>query len=159
MTTPNTQLPYQSNLPATKADMGKRIIAAIIDGVLCGVVGWIPVAGWIISTVYVLVRDGLELDFMDRRSLGKKVMKLRPIRLDGQPMDVGTSVRRNLPFAVGAIGTVIAFVPFIGWLVALLIGLAAFVIAILELVLVITDAEGRRLGDKLAGTKVIEVAD
>jgi hypothetical protein len=33
----------------------------------------------------------------------------------------------------------------------------AFLIGIIELILVFTDAEGRRFGDKMAGTRVIEV--
>ena len=40
----------------------------------------------------------------------------------------------------------------IGW------GLVPFVLALMvtELVLVLTNAEGRRLGDKIAGTKILE---
>lgn len=155
MAFPENQMQYQS----TKADLGKRIIAAIIDGVLCGLVGWIPFVGWIAAAAYVLARDGLELEFADRRSIGKKVMKLRPVRLDGQPMDIGTSVRRNLVFVVGTLGAVFAFIPILGWLIGLLLGVAGLVLAIIEVVLVITDPEGRRMGDKLAGTKVIEVTE
>jgi uncharacterized RDD family membrane protein YckC len=39
------------------------------------------------------------------------------------------------------------------------VAVVAGVLAVIELVLVITDPEGRRLGDKLAGTKVIEVTE
>ena len=41
-------------------------------------------------------------------------------------------------------------VPFLG-----LLGVVQFAISIIEIVLVLTDAEGRRLGDKFAGTKVV----
>ena len=44
----------------------------------------------------------------------------------------------------------------IGLVVAVPLGLIAFVIGIVEVVLVITDAEGRRMGDKMARTRVIE---
>lgn len=143
----------------TKADLGKRFIAAIIDGLLAAGVSFIPVVGGIIGGLYVLLRDGLDLKFMDRRSIGKKLIKLRPVRLDGQPMDLATSLKRNLPLAVGAVGSVFLVIPILGWIVAIFFGLLGLVIGIIELILVLTDPEGRRMGDKLAGTKVVEVAE
>jgi len=134
-----------------KADLMKRFVAAVIDGVLAGVVGVIPVIGGLIGAAYMLLRDGLEIDFMDGRSLGKKVMKLRPVRLDGGPMDISTSVKRNIPFAIGP---VIMIVPVIGWVIGPLV---AIVIDLVESVLVLTDPQGRRIGDKMAETMVIEV--
>lgn len=138
---------------AGKADLGKRLVAAIIDGVLVGVLGVVPVIGGLVGAAYMLVRDGMELDFMDRRSIGKKVMKLRPVRLDGQAMDLSASARRNLPFAIGP---AIMIIPILGWVIGPIV---ALVIGLIEVVLVLTDPEGRRLGDKWADTKVIEVAD
>lgn len=143
----------------TKADLGKRCIAAIIDGLLTAGVSFIPVVGPIFGGLYVLLRDGLDVEFMDRRSLGKKLIKLRPVRLDGQPMDPVTSVKRNLPLAVGSVGSLFWFIPILGWMVAIFFGLIGLVIGIVELVLVLTDPEGRRMGDKLAGTKVVEAAE
>jgi uncharacterized RDD family membrane protein YckC len=139
--------------PATtaKADLTKRFIAALIDNVLASLVSAIPVVGGIVGAAYILVKDGLDFEFMDKRSLGKKLMKLRPVRLDGQPMDLNTSIRRNWPLAIGSI---LSIIPLLGWIIAIPVSL---VIGIIELVLVLTDAEGRRMGDKLAGTKVIEV--
>jgi len=142
-----------------KADLGKRFLAALIDGVLAGVVGLIPFIGGLAGAAYMLVRDGLELDFMDQRSLGKKVMKLRPIRLDGQPMDLATSVKRNIPFAIGPLGAALFIIPVIGWIAGLLLAAVSFIVVIIEIILVLTDAEGRRMGDKLADTMVIEVND
>ncbi|MFN3414252.1 MAG: RDD family protein [Thermoanaerobaculum sp.] len=82
-----------------KADLGKRFIAALIDGILAAGVSFIPIVGGIIAALYILLRDGLDVEFMDKRSIGKKLMKLRPVRLDGQPMDPVTSAKRNLPLA------------------------------------------------------------
>ena len=45
----------------------------------------------------------------------------------------------------------------IGLVIAIPLGIIAFVLGIIELVLVLTDAESRRMGDKMAGTRVIEV--
>ncbi|MCS7181817.1 MAG: RDD family protein [Thermoanaerobaculum sp.] len=142
-----------------KADLGKRLIAALIDGILAAGVSLIPFVGGILGGLYILLRDGLELEFMDRRSIGKKLMKLRPVRLNGQAMDPITSVKRNLPLCVGAVGSIFWVIPILGWIVAVLFGVIGLVIAMVELVLVLTDPEGRRMGDKLGETKVVEVAD
>jgi len=139
-----------------KADLGKRIPAALIDGLLTFVIGWIPFIGGIIAAAYWLVRDGLELDFMDRRSIGKKLMKLRPVTLDGTPMDIMTSAKRNWMFALGGVAQLLIYT-IIGILLAIPLIFVAFLLGILELILVITDDEGRRLGDKIANTMVIEV--
>ncbi len=143
----------------SKVDLGKRLIAAIIDGVLAAGVSFIPFIGGIIGGLYILLRDGLDLEFMDKRSIGKKLIKLRPVRLDGQPMDPLTSAKRNLPLCVGMIGTIFWVIPILGWIVALLFGVVGLVLGLMELILVLTDPEGRRMGDKLAQTKVVEVAE
>ena len=142
--------------PPSKPDIGKRVIAAIIDAVIAVVVGLIPVAGGIVATAYWLVRDGLEFEFMDHRSIGKKVMKLRPVTLDGQPLDIATSIKRNWMFGLGGIAQFFGMT-IIGLVIAIPLGIIAFVLGIIELVLVLTDAESRRMGDKMAGTRVIEV--
>ncbi|MGI9629227.1 MAG: RDD family protein [Longimicrobiales bacterium] len=142
-----------------KADLGKRIVAAVIDAVAAVAVSFIPVVGGLLSTGYWLVRDGLDIEFMDRRSLGKKLTKLRPVRVDGLPMDIETSLKRNWMFAIGGLVTLLLFIPILGWLMIPLVILAAVVIAVVEIYLTVTDPEGRRFGDKFAGTKVIEVED
>jgi uncharacterized RDD family membrane protein YckC len=148
-----------ANITTGKADLGKRIIAAIIDAVVGAVLGLIPVIGWLIGSAYWLLRDGLDVDFMKQRSLGKKVMKLRPVRLDGGPMNLETSVRRNWPFAIGGIAAFIMIIPVLGWILGALLALIGLGVGIVEIVLVITDPEGRRLGDKTAATKVVETVD
>ncbi len=157
MATPGSAVPAAAPA-AGKADLAKRFIAMLIDGVLAGIVCIIPFVGGIIGAAYILVRDGLELDFMDHRSIGKKLVKLRPTRLDGQPMDIATSVKRNFPLAIGAVGAVFMIIPILGWIIAILLALVAFVLWIIEAILVVTDPEGRRMGDKFAATKVVEVA-
>ena len=138
-----------------RPDLGKRALAVIIDAVIAMLVGLVPVAGGIAATAYWLVRDGMDLDFMDHRSIGKKVMKLRPVTLDGQPLDLATSIKRNWMFALGGLTQFFAMT-IIGLVLAIPLGLIAFVIGIVEIVLVLTDAEGRRMGDKMARTRVIE---
>ncbi|HAK55876.1 MAG TPA: RDD family protein [Acidobacteria bacterium] len=140
---------------APKAELGKRFVAAIIDAVIAVVVGFIPLVGGLAATAYWLVRDGMDLDFMDRRSIGKRLVKIRPVRLDGAPMDVATSMKRNWMFALGGIAQLLAFT-IIGLFVAIPLFLVAFVIGIVEIVLVVVDPDSRRLGDKLAVTRVVE---
>jgi uncharacterized RDD family membrane protein YckC len=142
-----------------KADLGKRAIAALIDGVLAMIIGMVPVVGGIAAAAYWLVRDGLEVDFMDGRSIGKKLMKLRPVRLDGQPMDIETSVRRNWMFAFGGLVSLLLFIPILGWLLAIPVGLVALALGLLEIFRVVTDDQGRRLGDSMAQTRVVEAAE
>lgn len=158
-TAPTAAPPAAPPVAVAKADLGKRFIGMLIDGLLAGVVSLIPVVGGIIGAAYILVRDGLELDFMDRRSIGKKLIKLRPVRLDGQPMDMEHSLKRNIPLAIGAVGSIFWIIPVLGWILAIVLGLIGLIVAIVEAIMVLTDPEGRRMGDKLAGTKVIEVAE
>lgn len=142
-----------STPPTSKADLGKRFIAILIDGIAASIVAMVPVVGWIVGGVYMVVRDGLEVDFMNRRSLGKKIMKLRPVRRDGHPMDLETSFRRNWMWAIGYL----ALIPIVGWILSPVIAIASIAIALFEVYKVFTDPEGVRWGDQLAGTKVIEV--
>ncbi len=154
-------------VPSIKVDAGKRIVAAIIDAipavVVAVVLGLIPFIGGIVAGLVAagwwLVRDGLDLEFADKRSVGKKLMKLRPVRLDGQPMTMEVSIKRNLPLVVYCVGYLFWVVPVLGWLVSIPVFALGTVVVIVEAVLALTDPEGRRMGDKFAGTKVIEVAD
>ena len=143
-----------------KADLGKRAVAAIIDGVIAGVIGFIPIIGGLVGTAYMVLRDGLEFEFMDQRSLGKKLMKLRPVRLDGETVDIETSIKRNWMFGFGPLITAFAWIPILGWFILVpLAALAALIVGIMEIVFVLKDPEGRRWGDSLANTKVIEVEE
>jgi uncharacterized RDD family membrane protein YckC len=146
-------------LTTGKADTGKRIVAAVIDCIVAAILNSIPAIGGLVSAAYWLVRDGLDISFMDRRSIGKKVMKLRPIRLDGQPMDIETSARRNWMFALGGVIWFLKYIFILGWVLIGPVALAALALGIYEIYRVLTDPEGRRLGDTMAGTKVVEVAD
>jgi uncharacterized RDD family membrane protein YckC len=151
---PDNPPPYESagatyDISRGKADVSKRIVAAIIDAAIASVVSLIPVAGWIIAPLYWLLRDGMDFEFMDHRSIGKKLMKLRPVTLAGERLEINHSIKRNWIFVLGGL----AGIPIVGWFIILPI---AIVLGVLEVVLVLTDSEGRRFGDKFAGTLVIE---
>ena len=157
MAVPETAVPPTPSPVAAKADLAKRFIAALIDAVLAAIVSFVPIVGGLAATAYLLVRDGLEIEFAKRRSIGKKLMKLRPVRLDGQPMNIGTSIKRNITLCIGAVGAIFWVIPILGWIIAILLGLIGLLVAIVEAILVLTDKGGVRFGDKLAGTKVVEV--
>ncbi len=142
-----------------KADLAKRFIAALIDGVIATVIGFIPVIGQIVGGAYLLVRDGLEFEFMDGRSIGKKVMKLRPVSRDGSKMTIEKSVRRNWPFGFGLLIGLLFLIPVIGWALIPIVAIAAMLLGLFEAFKVVTDPEGIRLGDSMAGTKVIETVE
>lgn len=154
--TQEPKVPPASPATAGKADISKRLIAGIIDAVIAFAIGLIPLIGGLIGAAYWLIRDGLELDFMDHRSIGKKLVKLRPVTLDGSPVDIMVSVKRNWMFALGGVVQLLIYT-IVGILLAIPLAFVALLLFIVEFVLVLTDAQGRRLGDKIANTIVIEV--
>jgi len=141
--------------PTGRPDPTTRILATFIDVVIVAVVGLVPLVGGLVGVAYILVRDGLAFDFMDGRSIGKKLMKLRPVRLDGQPMDVNTSIRRNWPLAFGSLAQALLYIPVLGWLLIPFVAIAGVVIVVLELLKVLNAPDGRRWGDTMAGTQVV----
>ena len=136
----------------TKADIGKRAVAAIIDIVISYIVGLIPAIGWLIGAAYMALRDGFTFEPVDGQSLGKKLLNLRAVVVEtGRRCDYVLSIKRNLPFIIPMIFMVI---PVVGWIIGAVLYLVAIII---EIILVITDENGERIGDKIAGTRVIEI--
>lgn len=161
--TPQPTRPLEENaavvapVSASKADPTKRVVAGVVDALIAIVIGLIPWVGGIVAAAYWLVRDGLDLEFMDRRSIGKKLLKLRPVTLDGSPMDIEKSIRRNWMFAFGGIVSLLLYIPIIGWLLMIPVGLVGLALVVFELIKVLSDDQGRRWGDSLANTKVVEL--
>jgi uncharacterized protein involved in cysteine biosynthesis len=155
-TTPADTAPVTTTADAARApDTLTRFIAFLIDGIAVGLVGLVPVIGGLAGIAYVLFRDGLDIDFMRHRSLGKKLMKLSVVREDGLPMDPMTSARRNWPLAFGSLTQFLVFIPVIGWILIPFVLLAGAVFVIVEIVKVLTATDGRRWGDTMAGTRVV----
>jgi uncharacterized membrane protein len=48
------------------------------------------------------------------------------------------------------------FIPILGWIIDIILGIAVFVLIIIEVIKIFSDEKGIRLGDKWAGTMVIE---
>ena len=167
--TPVEPFPTLTAAPTGKAPLGKRVVAVVLDSLIAAAIAAIlgllgtrmGGIGALLGAGYMLVRDGLTLDFANRRSVGKQLMGLDVVRTDGRPMDIETSIRRNWPLVIGSVlsglGGLVggSLGAIFGGLVGGTIGL---VIGLIEAVLVFTDARGRRLGDRTGGTEVIEAA-
>ncbi|HEY5627117.1 MAG TPA: RDD family protein [Nitrospira sp.] len=128
-----------------KAQVLNRFIAKLIDLFLAAAAAEViaPV-GFLAGLAYLLVADG----FAGGRSIGKRLIGLQTIIPDTREQaGFRESIIRNIPFAVAHIAFV---VPYIGWL-------AAVAVVGFEAVLIIGNEQGRRLGDELAGTQVLDV--
>lgn len=121
-----------------------RCLAKLID-LFIVITIWklIPSAGLFIGIFYLLISDGI----FKGKSIGKKFLRLRVVNLERQShADFRDSIVRNL-----SLGLPLLFltIPIIGWL---LYG----AVLIFELILIIGDSEGKRLGDHLANTGIME---
>jgi uncharacterized RDD family membrane protein YckC len=127
-----------------KAQVLNRGIAKLIDLLIVAAAGqiFVPV-GFLGGLAYILIADG----FAGGRSIGKRLIGLQTVLPDRrEAIGFRESIIRNLPFAVAQLAFAI---PYVGWL------LAAAIIAF-EAVLVFGNEQGRRLGDEVAGTQVLD---
>jgi len=157
-------------LAEEKADLGKRLIAAIIDSLIGGVVSRIiPFLGIgsLIGGAYILTKDAIMFEVLKDpswkgQSIGKRVMRLQVVGPKGSDVDFTLSAKRNWPLAIGQLlSFIVSFVPFgvMAFSSWSLIATVTGIIGIIEIALVFTDPQGRRLGDKLAETRVKELAE
>lgn len=121
-----------------------RCLAKLIDMFIV-ITLWklIPSAGLFIGIFYLLISDGL----FNGKSIGKKFLRLRVVSLSRQSYaDFRDSIVRNLSLGLSLL---LLTIPIIGWL---LYG----AVIIFEVILIIGDREGKRLGDHLSNTQVLE---
>ena len=142
-----------------KALLSKRLIAFVIDGIVATVLWQVPLVGKLLGLSYILFRDGLEIEFMKGRSIGKKLMGLKPVRLNKQPMDISASVRRNWVFVIAGVAGLFRGIPLFGVFIVLAAVALGIFVALYELYLVVSDTKGRRWGDFFAGTQIVESTD
>ena len=127
-----------------KAQVLNRGIAKLIDlFIVAAVSQMIGPVGFLAGLAYILISDG----FAGGRSIGKRLIGLQTV-LPGRREAAGfrDSIIRNLPFAVAQLAFAI---PYVGWLVSV-------VIIGFEAVLILGNEQGRRLGDEVAGTQVLD---
>jgi len=131
-----------------KANVLKRILARLVDGLVAWAFALVlPPLGILVGLLYLAVADGVQKG----QSLGKMVFGLEVVTSDGSPCDLKASIYRNIPFELALL---FAAVPLLGWILLIIAGIP---ILLIELWLVIADHNGSRLGDRIAGTTVIEL--
>jgi uncharacterized RDD family membrane protein YckC len=119
--------------------------------------------GSLLSLSYVLGRDVIG----GERSLGKKFQDIRLITLDGHPISLMDSARRNAIFAVGSVlgllSATLHLVPCLGDVVACLIlplvilgGLFGIAAVVIETLKIVQEPAGIRFGDQWADTRVVK---
>ena len=128
-----------------KAQILNRGIAKLIDLFIVAAASQMPLpVGFLGGLAYILIADG----FSGGRSIGKRLIGLQTVLPDRrEAAGFRESIIRNLPFAVAQAAFA---VPYVGWLVS------AVIIAF-EAVLILGNEQGRRLGDEVAGTQVLDV--
>jgi len=133
----------------SKASVLKRILARLVDGLVAWAFALVlPPVGILVGLVYLAVADGVQKG----QSLGKMVFGLEVVQEDGSPCDLKASIYRNIPFVL-----VLLFIaiPLLGWILLVLAGIP---ILLIELWLIVADHNGSRLGDRIAGTVVIQLS-
>ena len=127
-----------------KAQILNRGIAKLIDLFIVVAAGQIIVpVGFLAGLAYILIADG----FAGGRSIGKRLIGLQTVCPDRHDVaGFRESIIRNLPFAVAQLAFA---VPYVGWIVS--VAIMAF-----EAVLIFGNEQGRRFGDEVAGTQVLD---
>lgn len=111
------------------------------------------------GAAYLVARDGVEAGPLRFRSVGKYVMGLGLVRLDGRPVSLETSVQRNWMLGVLFVAGLFVFVPIVGGALASLLSFLGLGLILFEVYNVLSDPAGRRWGDRLGNTKVVETGD
>ncbi len=158
-----TNPPYYmgSTLIYPKANLGNRLLAAIIDNLIFlfllgpmflffaisdslfydsrSVYFYLITTYGLLPTVYLYIKDGL----FKGQSIGKKAMGLMVVSLDdNKPCTVGKSAIRTF------ISSVLYFIPYLN-----------IVTALIEPIMVLATKDGRKVADLVANTQVINVKD
>jgi uncharacterized RDD family membrane protein YckC len=132
---------------ARRARYLARLVGKAADLILAMSLWHVPgAAGVLAALFYLLMCDG----FAGGRSAGKRLTGLKVVRVDGDPMDFQASLLRNLTVASPFL---LYLVPIVGPFLAFTVGTAILVI---ETYLGFYDPDGRRAGDTLAETLVVE---
>jgi hypothetical protein len=127
-----------------KAQLANRFVAKLVDLLIVAAADKLaPPVGFLAGLAYILVADG----FAGGRSVGKRLIGLQTILpRTREAAGFKESIVRNLPFGLAYL---MLEIPYIGWLVA-----AAMLS--LEALLMIGNDHGRRLGDEMARTQVLD---
>ncbi len=127
-----------------KANILNRFIAKFLDLLIVSAIGQLPLKiSFIAALSYILLSDG----FAGGRSVGKQVIGLQVVSSEtGNGISFKESIIRNITPALAFMCTRI---PYVGWL----LGMSVLVF---ESLLLIGNPKGRRVGDELAKTQILD---
>ena len=149
----------------------RRYAAALLDATIALTLALTPAAftpgvlkgrmfgvGLLLGALYLFARDGIPYAEWGARSLGKRWLGIRPYQIGQLPLTWTSSLRRNA--TVGGAMVVGSLLYLAGGYRGIPFGdyvlYAAIAVVAVEALLVAVDPVGRRLGDRLAGTRVVE---
>ena len=158
-----TGSPNGSSPEGSSATQHERIVAALLDGILASgliaLLGGAPTLGGLVAAAYLVARDGVDVGPLHFRSVGKYVMGLGLVRLDGRPVTLETSIQRNWMLGLLFVAGLFVVVPIVGGALASLLSFGGLGLVLFEIYNVLSDPAGRRWGDRLGNTKVVEAGD
>jgi len=127
-----------------KADLLNRFIAKFVDFLVVALLYEMPLKiSFVIGLVYLFIADGFV-----RGSIGKWLIGLQIMTMENQgQVTFREAIIRNIPLGLAYLAYTI---PFVGWLIA--VGIVGF-----ESLLMIGNPNGRRLGDEMAKTFVLDM--
>jgi uncharacterized RDD family membrane protein YckC len=127
-----------------RAGLLLRTVAKILDFIIIAAAEEVvPRAGFFAGLAYLLIGDGL----FDGRSLGKKLIGLRVVSADtNTPCTFRDSILRNSTLGIGFLFYKVLW---LGWILII-------VISIIEFIILLGSKDGKRFGDEIAKTVVIE---
>ncbi len=127
-----------------KAQVLNRFIAKLIDLLIVAAADkLVPPVGFLAGLAYILVADG----FAGGRSVGKRLIGLQTILpRTREAAGFKESIVRNLPFGLAYL---MLEIPYIGWAMSM-------AMLSVEGLLIIGNGRGRRLGDEIARTQVLD---
>lgn len=127
-----------------KAHVLDRAVARLVDLLLVfALAHLLDELGFYAGLGYLLIADGLG----EGQSLGKRLIRLQTLQEDGTPCGIRESILRNATLGVAF---VLFWIPYVG---KLLFGAILF----LEAMVLLGNERGERLGDTLAGTRVMDL--
>jgi len=161
----------QKRLVAAAIDAGIAmaliVVVSVVAGLSAFVAEWFSglmfMLGYVVVLGYVLLRDTLA----GGRSFGKKIQQIRVVNTYGAPIALLDSVKRNAIFGVGFLALILwsffqmlpvigCIASCVGWPLVVLATLASLGAVVVEILKVLQDPQGVRLGDQLANTRVVE---
>ncbi len=147
--------PGEGQKELVKAPVINRVIAKLIDClIVIALIQVLPKIGFVAGAVYIFIADAL----FQGRSVGKRLLGLQVVYYVVNdtiaPCGYKESVFRNSPFAAGyLVAGVLSLLPLLGWILAIVV---ISIIIVFEGLVMFGSEEGKRFGDEIANTHVIE---